>query len=81
MLLVILFCEENCFLASRAYAQRYPNRNLPDKRSVEKLLVLFRRAGSVVYIKVIRQPVIRTEENEFVVIGSFIENLYIYKSS
>ena len=62
MLPVILFCEENCFLASRAYAQRYPNGNFPDKRFFEKLLVLFRRAGSVVYKKTIRQkPVVGSE--------------------
>ena len=82
MLLVILFCEENCFLISRAYAQRYPKRNLPDKRFFEKLLVLFRKAGGVVYKKHIRQKlVVGSEEIEFAVIGSFIKNSYIYKLS
>jgi len=75
MLLVILFCEDNGLLAWRVYAQIYPNRNFLDKSQFEKLLFLFRRADSVVYEKPIRQkPVIWSEENEFELISSFIEN-------
>lgn len=49
MILVIGECEENCLLASRVYAQKYPNRRHPTKRSLEYLLQVFRRTGSVSY--------------------------------
>lgn len=51
MILIIGECEENCLLASRVYAQKYPERSHPDKRSFEKLLETFRQSGSVVYKK------------------------------
>lgn len=75
MILVIGQCEENCLLASRVYAQRYPNRRHPNRRSLEKLLQLFRRTGSVSYLKPDRQkPVTGNEENEYLVMESLVED-------
>ena len=79
MLPVILFCEENCFLASRAYAQRYPNRNLPDKLSLKKYFSISQNYGNVVYKNLVGRNLLL--ENEFAVIGSFIENPYRYLST
>lgn len=75
MILVIGECNENCLLASRVYAQKYPNRRHPNRRSLENLLQVFRRTGSVCCQKPERQrPITGNEENHFVVIESLIEN-------
>lgn len=75
MILVIGECEENCFLASRVYAQKYPDRNHPNKDVLTRLLEVFRETGSVSYKKVCRQkPITGNEENEFLVIGSAVED-------
>lgn len=78
MILSIGECHENCLLASRVYAQRYPGRNHPTKRVFERLLETFRRTGSVAYEKSNRQSsVTGNEENEFQVVGSIIENPHV----
>lgn len=72
MILIIGECQENCFLASRVYAQKYPNRNHPDKRVFEKLLCRFRATGSVAYTKRHKTTII-SEENEFAVLEAVVE--------
>lgn len=62
MILVIGECLENCFLASRVYAQKYPNRNHPNKRVLQKLLDRFRATGDVAYRKK-HSTTIVSEEN------------------
>lgn len=75
MILTIGESQENCLLASRVYAQKYPDRNHPDKRVLQKLLEVFRRTGSVAYQKVNRPKLVTEDyDNEFQVIGSIIEN-------
>lgn len=75
MILVIGECFENCLLAERVYAQKYPNRRHPDKRAFKKLLETFRATGGVNYPKkAILKPVIHDNDNQFLVLGSVIEN-------
>lgn len=75
MVLTIGECNENCLLASRVYAQKYPDREHPDKRVFQKLLERFRATGSVAYTKQNKtKPVADNEENEFIVLGSVAEN-------
>ncbi|KAJ8910240.1 hypothetical protein NQ315_002564 [Exocentrus adspersus] len=63
MIYVIGSCEENCFLASRVYAQRFPERRHPDSRSLENLRERFNRTGSVAYEKQTRTKTVLNEEN------------------
>lgn len=75
MILAIGECLENCLLASRVYAQKYPDRNHPNKLVFKRLLHEFRRTGSVAYENANRpKPIIGNEENEFLIMGSIIEN-------
>ncbi|CAG9840713.1 unnamed protein product [Diabrotica balteata] len=75
MILIIGECNENCFLTARAYAQKYPNRDRPDKRTLERILDRFRTTGSVAYSKQTpNKPVIDHEENEFNVLASIAED-------
>jgi len=61
-------------LASRVYAQKYLNRRHPDRRSLENLLQVLRKTGSVSYKKPEGQrPVTGNAQNEFVVIVSLVE--------
>uniref|UniRef100_V5IAH9 DUF4817 domain-containing protein n=1 Tax=Anoplophora glabripennis TaxID=217634 RepID=V5IAH9_ANOGL len=68
-------CYENCFLASRVYAQKYPDRIHPNKKVFERLLARFRATGGTAYNKQ-RKPkrVTDNEENEFMVLGLVVEN-------
>lgn len=77
MIFILGECLQNCFLASRIYAERFPNRNHPNRAAFERLLTLFRRTGSVQYKNPTKKkPVTGNEENEFAVIASVIENPY-----
>ena len=78
MILIIGECEENCLLASRVYAQKYPERNHPDKRVFERLLRDFKRSGSVAYPKAVRPgTIVGNEEKELDVLGAITENSYV----
>lgn len=78
MIFILGECLQNSLLASRVYAQRFPNRNHPSKVVFERLLTQFRQTGSVQYKKpTTRKPVTENEETEFAVIASVIENPHI----
>ena len=56
--------------------------NLPDKSSLKKYFSISQSYGSVVSKNPIKQkPVFGSKENEFDVVGSFIEHPYINKRS
>lgn len=75
MIFILGECYKNCLLASRVYAQRFPERNHPKKDVFQRLLNQFQESGSVCYKKpIIRKPVTEDDENVFRVIGSVIEN-------
>ncbi|KAJ8911973.1 hypothetical protein NQ315_003251 [Exocentrus adspersus] len=65
---------KNCFLASRLYAQRYPERRHPDRRSLQNLLERFTQTGHTEYTKPVRNRSVRTEENELAVLLQVTEN-------
>ncbi|ERL88085.1 hypothetical protein D910_05474 [Dendroctonus ponderosae] len=68
-------CHKNCILASRVYAQKFPERNHPKPTVFKRLLHQFEETGSVNYKKPItRKSVTENEENVFTIIGSLIEN-------
>lgn len=74
-------CSQNSFLASRVYAQKFPDRNHPRPAVFERLLNQFKESGSVCYKKPKKaKPVTENEENVFTVIGSVIENPNISQS-
>lgn len=78
MVLVIGECQENCFLASRVYAQKYPTRKRPNEAVFRRLLQTFRRTGNVSYEKVRRtKHVTGNEENKFRVLTSIVENSHV----
>lgn len=63
--------DKNSFLASRIYAQRFPERRHPDCRCFERLRRRFERTGNVQYKKKTRT---NNEENEFLIVASVIED-------
>ncbi|KAL1489822.1 hypothetical protein ABEB36_013754 [Hypothenemus hampei] len=67
MMTVIGECNGNCLLASRVYAQMYPDRQHPDRRCMEKLKERFERTGSVAYEKRRRAKTVLNDENEFAI--------------
>ncbi|KAJ8909342.1 hypothetical protein NQ315_005970 [Exocentrus adspersus] len=74
MIYVIGSCEENCFLASRVYAQKFPERRHPDSRSLENLRERFNRTGSVAYEKQTRTKTVLNEENALAISIAIVEN-------
>lgn len=74
MIFILGECEKNCFLASRVYTPRYPERRHPDKWSLQNLLERFAQTGNVNYTKPVRNRPVRTEENELAVLLSVTEN-------
>lgn len=71
-------CFRNCLLASRVYAQKYPDRAHPDKRAFQNLLQTFCETGSVNYQKPTQAKyVVNVEDNEFLVLGSVAENINV----
>lgn len=66
---------ENCLLASRVYAQKYPDRDHPRKCTFEILLGRFRETGSVAYGKINKnKPITGDNDNELNVILSVTED-------
>jgi len=51
MIFLLGECLENCVLASRVYATKFPNRRHPNKFAFIRLLSKFRQSGSVQYEK------------------------------
>ncbi|ERL96020.1 hypothetical protein D910_00812 [Dendroctonus ponderosae] len=67
--------HKNCLLASRVYAQKFPERNHPKPTVFKRLLHQFEESGRVNYKKPItRKSVTEDEENVFTVFGSVIES-------
>lgn len=65
---MILVLSE-CLLSPIVYAQKYPNRNHPERRLFEKLIQQFRQTGSLAYGIPNRQnEITENEENAFEVI-------------
>ncbi|ERL95994.1 hypothetical protein D910_00761 [Dendroctonus ponderosae] len=65
-------CHKNCLLASRVYAQKFPERNHPNPTVFKRFLHQFEETGSVNYKKPItRKSVTEDEENIF----AFFENV------
>lgn len=78
MIFILGECLQNSLLASRIYAERFPDRNHPNKAAFERLLIQFKETGSVEYRKVpLRKPVIENEDTEFAVIAAVVENPHI----
>ncbi|ERL93032.1 hypothetical protein D910_10334 [Dendroctonus ponderosae] len=68
-------CHKNSLLASRVYAQNFPERNQPKPTVFKRFLHQFEESGNVNYKKLItRKSVTEDEENVFTKIGSVIEN-------
>lgn len=75
MTLIIGECQRNCFLASRVYAQRYPNRRHPQAKCFVNLLDRFMRTANANYEKSARQGrVSSNEDKEFFIVASAIDN-------
>ncbi|ERL95784.1 hypothetical protein D910_00298 [Dendroctonus ponderosae] len=75
-------CHKNSLLASRVYAQKFPERNDPKPTVFKRFLHQFEETGSVNYKKPItRKSVTEDEENVFAVIGSVIENPNNYQKA
>lgn len=75
MVLCIGECLENCLLASKVYAQKYPDRRHPQKEVFERLLNRFHATGNVAYEKVNKnKTVIGDNVNELDVLLSVTEN-------
>lgn len=74
MIYVIGECYGNCLLASRIYAQKFPNRRHPDNRMLQILKERFDRTGSVGYEKRTRTKSVLNEENTLAVTLSVVEN-------
>lgn len=74
MIYVIGACDENCFLASRVYAQKFPDRRHPDVRSLQNVKERFDRTGSVAYEKKTRSKSVLTEDNELAITLAVVEN-------
>lgn len=92
MIYVIGECLGNCFLASRVYAEKFPNNRHPDDRVLKKLKERFEHTGSVEYKKETRTKSVLNEENQLAITMSVVEtpeisvrqiskNLEISKSS
>ncbi|KAL1489649.1 hypothetical protein ABEB36_013593 [Hypothenemus hampei] len=75
MIFVLGKCQQNSLLASRVYAQKFPERQHPNKFVFERLLIQFRETGNVEYKKQLRRSqVTGNEENQFNVLRSVIDN-------
>lgn len=74
MIYVIGECFGNCLLASRVYAQKFPNQRHPDVSTLQLLKERFYRTGSVDYEKKSRARTVLNDENSLNVILSVVEN-------
>lgn len=67
----------NCLLASRIYAQKYPDQRHPNNRAFTKLKASFEESGNVMYKKQERANPVLNEENAFSVLLSVTENPHV----
>lgn len=74
MIYILGESERNSFLASRLYAQRYPDRRHPKPEAFESVKERFERTGSIKYEKKERTKPITGEENEIMVLTSIVED-------
>lgn len=74
MIYVIGECFGNCFLASRVYAQKFPDRRHPDTRTLQNLKERFDRTGSVAYEKKTRSKPVLHDQNELAISLAVVEN-------
>lgn len=75
MIFILGECSQNCFLASRVYAERFPLKDHPRKEVFERLLTRFRETGSVAYKKrKLMKPITEAENVQLDVLQSVIEN-------
>lgn len=74
MVFILGECGRNPLLASRVYAERYPDRTHPRRESFQLVLDRFSNSGNIHNPKRIRRNVVATEENEFLVLGCIQEN-------
>lgn len=77
MVFVLGECQKNPLLASRVYAQRFPDRRHPQEISFRRLLQRFIESGQIKYARRGGPSTVITEENEFLVLGSVQENPYV----
>lgn len=66
--------DKNVLLASRIYAQRYPDRRHPRSKDFRKLQLRFEETGDVKFAKPRRRKHVTEGENENIVLQSIIEN-------
>lgn len=66
--------DENCLLASRLYASKYPDRRHPQVKCFTTLKDRFERTGSIHYEKKSRAKPILNEENQLDVSLAVVEN-------
>lgn len=64
----------NCFMASRLYAQKFPEARRPNERSLIKLKDRFERTGSVAYEKTSRTKTVLNEDNQLAIALTVVEN-------
>lgn len=67
----------NCLLASRLYAQQYPDQRHPDNRSFQRLKNGFENSGNVMFEKRQRGKTVDNEENAFSVMLRVIEDPHV----
>lgn len=68
--------DRNCFLASRIYAQKYPDRAHPQEASFKNLKNRFEETGDISYKKNHRTKRTTNEDNEHVVLLSLVEDCH-----
>lgn len=73
--------EENCFLRSKLYAQKYSEKSSNKKKKKLRLKCVFQtfsQTGNVKYDKAKRRRKVITvnEDNEFIVVESVIEHFH-----
>lgn len=66
--------DGNCLMASRLYAQKFPEARCPDERSIIKLKDRFERTGSVEYKKTSRTKTVLSEDNQLAIALAVVEN-------
>lgn len=81
MVFVLGESEKNCFLASRIYATRFPERRHPEAVSFSRLLERFVETGSVDYKKEERTKTATNEEKQLAVLLTVTENPNISQAS
>lgn len=78
MVFILGECLQNSLLACRVYAERFPNRNHPNKAAFERLLAQFKETGSVEYkTDPKRKPITENEDIELAVIAEVVEDPHI----